>query len=353
MAHADPDRAYLATQIAKRLLDIVALDRPTLNKGGLMRLGELIYDSVYRYTDADEDVKWFLSNLVNDSVGEAHTLIRGLLSNSGDVRMIIGAGRWADQGFPQIELGHKYASNLAETVINDPATLALIRPPWRAFMVEIPSGMFYASNEDGSAVPITRMLVHRYDDLDRGKYPDGYGWSITAFTERGFLLWRSGTIEEIIRETLQPDLDMPHAEVVTSVDERSMQMLGRIAINVCLAFLNKSIVQPTGKAKGWDGSRPKGSRIEPVVRNFKIAQPVVLNLQDDVRNYILHGAPGSRKGSPLKVQVLVRGHFKPKLEARLGHPVWIEPYWKGKEGAPILVTPKILKNPAGDPFRYW
>lgn len=38
----------------------------------------------------------------------------------------------------------------------------------------------------------------------------------------------------------------------------------------------------------------------------------------------------------------VRGHWKPRLSARVGRPVWVQPYWKGSEGAPQLVRDHTL-----------
>jgi hypothetical protein len=70
-----------------------------------------------------------------------------------------------------------------------------------------------------------------------------------------------------------------------------------------------------------------------------IGCPIALDCRETVRHYIERGH------APPSVQSLVRGHYKRQVigVGRNGRKViWVEPYWRGPEDAPILSRPRVI-----------
>jgi len=348
MFHADtydPKFVAFANDFAIRALMIIG-KFPGKNKEALMALGELTYSVSYALDDDDVKALTFLNDVVDASTNEAGAFLRHLMQQDPSARTeMSSAGAWADQAFPQIVVGHKFAAAMAATVVRDPYVIANIRPPFRAFLIEVPSGLFPigAWNERMESLPgkfeyITRILV-RYGYNSRS--PTGFAWHMNFFTSGYSQLWRIGDTKLFIDgevEMLGPT-DNSYALPVEDVDQRSLLLASRLMLNVCLAFSDPSAVKAVGRAKSGSGYRPKGERIPPQTRVFQVGKPVSVDARQEIHEFAMHGQ--SRVPT---VQTLVRGHWKPVLGARLGHPVWIEPYWRGPEGAPILVRPRTLKD---------
>jgi hypothetical protein len=53
-------------------------------------------------------------------------------------RMMGWAASWARQGFPSVQIPHKYAAALVATVVPE---IEPIRPPWPCFLVRVPDGL--------------------------------------------------------------------------------------------------------------------------------------------------------------------------------------------------------------------
>jgi hypothetical protein len=92
------------------------------------------------------------------------------LCASADGRIqLIGLPRWADNGFPQIEIGQTFAAALLCTNIDEGA-LQEVRPPWNSFMIEIPGDLLEIwSPVENRNYPVRRILVMA---LRRGQTPD-------------------------------------------------------------------------------------------------------------------------------------------------------------------------------------
>jgi hypothetical protein len=87
-------------------------------------------------------------------------------------------------------------------------------------------------------------------------------------------------------------------------------------------------------------SLKKRENPEPAHRVTVIGKPLRIDCRDSVRKY-LDGT--SRKHAPPSVQTLVRGHHKRQvmgIARSLRKVIWIHPYWRGPEDAPILTKPK-------------
>jgi len=359
--------AYAATDYAAQIINLIA-EQPGMSRDVLMRLGELVYGATYSATDSDIEAIHRIEMIATYAQGQAGELLRTVLRHGATAQMVLGAARWADQAFPQVILGHKLAASMG---ITNPSTIASIRPPWKAFLVEIPNDLYFAADDTmpGGIATVTRVLVRYHEQPGHsGNLPDiaqsGSGaremtWSLNIFTNGKVTFWRVQNTEGLLADDAsfveredQLVLDM------SDMDQRTIMAMSRLVLNVCLKLADPNAKKPLGKAKSKPNTRPKGSRIEPTVRVFDVVQPVVLDIREHVKQYILHGK--SHKSVSPQVQVLVRGHWKPILSARVGYPVWVEPAWRGKADAPIRVTPKIIKNPGSgscgsgsDPYRYW
>ncbi len=312
------------------------------NKQALIELGEMVYPFTYALTDSDAEAVKHLEAVVALAQGEVGEVIRGTLTNPAFTTIILGAARWADQAYPQMVVGHKYAASMTVTILRDPAVIAEVRPPWKGFIVDVPPDMFPVNDElAGGTSHIIRALVRYKEDA---KSPTGWSWTINAFTTGGVTFWRVHDTVGLLSEEskyLTPG-EEAFAMTVDDRDVRSMLYLSRLVINLCLSFSDPEAVKPVGRARQHPNQvRRRGERIEPVVRVFQVGKPVNVDVREEVKDFLAHGR---RAGHALTVQLLVSGHWKPRLAARVGHPVWVEPYWKGKEGAPIRVTPRRFKN---------
>lgn len=343
---------YVQQRIQEIGYDILRLmeARPGSNKQALIALGELLYPITYAGTDSDEAATNLLSSLIGQVSGELGEklgeTLRKICRNGAVVTTLLGAARWADQAYPQISVGHKYASSMMITSVRDPGVIADIRPPWAAFTVDMPTGLLPVADPtqpNGTATIVRALVRYKQDPTS----PNGYAWTINGFTDGSVTFWRVNHTEAMLDEESKYLTPGEHAFALDAddMDKRTMLYVSRLIINLCLSFSDPSAVVPEGLArKRPNMSRPKGSRIEPVVRSFRVGKPVTVDVRDFVKSFLLHGkrhpVPGGRA---LQVQTLIRGHWKPKLSARVGYPVWIEPHWRGPEEAPILVTPRRVK----------
>lgn len=254
----------------------------------------------------------------------------------------LGLSRWADNGFPQVTMGHKFCAALLCTGMGEDV-LEYVKPPWSAFFIEVPDGMLPVDSERFGRTEIRRILVLRMKSKRVGE-----AWAYVAFTETVMSLWRFGvTTAELLPPTLENSdylCDDPSSEALTTQDERVTTLLGRLIINTCLAMSDRNAIKKVGpghktQATSWN----KRTEREPIVRTFQVGQPVKLDVREQVRAFIA----GSRGGSAPNVQVRVRGHFKTQHHGpqnALVKIIWRQPFWRGPEDAPILVRPHALEK---------
>lgn len=118
------------------------------------------------------------------------------------------------------------------------------------------------------------------------------------------------------------------------MDLRSSLLLRRILLNVC-------ILMTEGEGSTSSSMYGKSTRHGPPPhRRFVLTQPVRHDFRRAVRQYSRHG-----KGRVTNVQCVVSGHWKmqpygPGRSERKR--IFIEPYWRGPEDAPIALRPHKL-----------
>lgn len=266
---------------------------------------------------------------------------------------IIGFARWAHGGFPCVAMSHKFAAALLVTTASAECIDA-VRPPFDSFVIEVPDSLLFTSSGDTPSEhsPIRFVLVHK---LYNPKLAQGWAWAYTTYAANGMSTFRYGVTAE---ELLPPDLDTsavlsggregnddrtPFSFDLTTEDKRTAALIGRLIINTCLAFSDPTNVKERGDGRKSARKASHGGRVrkhdEPIARNYMLTRPIQHDFRDVVSNYLR----GERK-SP-SVQWLVRGHFKTQHygpKNSLLKTIWREPYWSGKEDAPIAVRPIVL-----------
>lgn len=232
----------------------------------------------------------------------------------------VGSALWCDQGFPVISMPHTYAAALLATNVPQ-NVLELARAPWRAFWIDVPESLLFAwDNRENREVQVTGVLVTRFENDS---------WNYAAFTETHITLWRHGAdattlVAEKVETTYQSEA---FSEPLESMDDRTCALIGRLILNVCLSMADTSNVRATKEAQ--KSMEPFEARVlaNPHVRRYLLGKPPSIDCREAVRNYVRHGA-----GRKLSLRHVVSGHWKPNLAARIGHPVWVEPYWRGPQG---------------------
>ncbi len=276
-----------------------------------------------------------------DALEPDHEIVaRQLFQVPDKVVGVVGSARWYDQGMPSIQMGHKLAAALmASSVSKD--TLDLIRPPWRAFIIDIPSGLITIDNPSGGAVDLVGVLVWV------GFNPDGEErWSYLAWAKAEALsLWViNGQVDQLVDEDAENNWE-GIGLTKTQRDDRANILLGRLISGVCLTLSSPDhsmTEQRRGKPKRKIGRTGDGP---PQYRIFKLVKSINIDCQKSVRDY------NDGIGQSPNVRVLVRGHFKgqpygPKNSLR--KVIWREPHWRGLDGQPIAqrehVIPEALER---------
>ncbi len=262
---------------------------------------------------------------------------------------LVSCALWAHAGFPQVSMGHKYAAALLVTEAPAEAIEAC-RPPFPAFLIEVPDGLLWVVDpKTKEPDPIRRVMVAKQSNP---KLPDGWGWAYTAYSSMGTLFRYGVSTAELLPPWIEvPDVlpgdrlrnndTGPNSFELTEQDARMTAMIGRLIVNVCLAFSDPTtsgIDEPKVRRAGT-GTKARGKNRkhdEPVVRVYEIGHEVNHDFRQHVREY---AAGTARK---LTVQSYVHGYWRrqahgPRLSLRTWK--WIEPYWKGPDTAPIAARP--------------
>ena len=119
---------------------------------------------------------------------------------------------------------------------------------------------------------------------------------------------------------------------------RALDLAGRLVLSVVCAMQNNSHIQKVGGS-----TKTKNERTGLPVQYYQITEPVTIDLVDHVRNYQLGGGKGKR----LELQHVVRGHRKLQhygvgnLQSEI---IWIEPYRRGPETAPMALRDVVLRT---------
>lgn len=254
-------------------------------------------------------------------------------------RSVACQAKWVDGGCRIIETDAKYFSAMAHTSLSKDAAGDLI-VPWPSFFVEWPEGL--CVNEED--YDYRSALVSQLDDLPT-KGDDGeirnVPWSFLYLSGKrcdvpSLTVMRIGTLVDLLFGEDPPEWTSAlRGEPVRTKGDLSIQEMVKKAI-VGLLYT----MQHTNNWRPSKFSSPvqRGSlrSAPPPHRSIIVGRPISI----DATKSVSERAAG-RVGSP-SVQTLVRGHIKRQVVGlgRSGRKViWIEPYWRGPEDAPILTRP--------------
>jgi len=231
--------------------------------------------------------------------------------------MMAWGGRWARSGFPTVKICAELAASLAMTDIPDDFINSEVRLPWKAFRLDIPSGLL--EDEGGEAA---HMMVFQMEGDG-----DTEWWSSTLMSDGRFL------------SSQKKHQSM--ADLARGDGDNLSILCGRLLVGVCLSVTGGArLRRRSNKAKKNAGVRPSDSPEQEYVLGEDIH--VSLDLREHVRSMA--------RGHMLLTGVrrLVRGHWRnqPYGPGRsMRRRQWIEPFWRGEEGAPTLVRDHIIEGP--------
>lgn len=273
-------------------------------------------------------------------------------------------GIWADLAFPRIQTSHSYAALLMSTTISA-KEIAHVEAPWPGFLVEVPQGLL-PLNLNGKETSITRVHVLSHF-LPRTVVDEK--WVALWMTGPGVEILRVGRLDEIalprtkrtVSRTELVEVDAPRVDerdaplddesgdfdafwsgYDSEAEERVAVLASRLVIGACIAMTDPTSVRER-PVKIDPSVSPLARRLHkrPISRVFTVGEPIERDFRPAVAAYL-----GGERDS-LKVQSLVAGHHKRQACGPNGADrkwVFIQPYWRGPEAAPILVREHVLSG---------
>lgn len=248
---------------------------------------------------------------------------------------------WASSGFPLLCPTHVLAASLMATHV-PPDLVPELALPWKAFAVLIP---------DGLLAPIHDNLTREsHEPRMVGLVESDEGLLVFLGTKDNAYLhtWKISSLAELAEHVT---LDGVNAEI-----SRVREMVSRLLLQ-CLIEMDspekKELIHqgnPRIRAAAEKQDR-RGKDVPPAAWTFELRRDVRVDLRGWVKDYVA-GAEGTRKGSRISVQLLVRGHRKRQSygpRSTLRKWITVEPYWKGPESAPIAVRAHALAPPKEKP----
>lgn len=124
----------------------------------------------------------------------------------------------------------------------------------------------------------------------------------------------------------------PFATERTDIDELNGEMVSRLLVNLSILMTSRESYREKSPPKGSRGKRRMSSR--PTTRVFVLTRTVTHDVSRPVSAY------SRGEGRKVNVQCLVRGHWKSQPYGKdrlLRKHIFIEPYWRGPEDAPIAL----------------
>lgn len=271
-----------------------------------------------------------------------------------EVACLLCTTKWIDCGSPTLIADPKYAAAMMCTRITETFKEELIIP-WKSFRIDVPEGLLDHDE-------------NRYECITVASFELG---PKHAFP-RAHLLLQGTQCEDLITEvSFAPDLgtllfDVLDPIVTTESGEeaniasmpgaeqsriKAMRMAMRLVVG--LLYTMQYTQHFKRLPRSLNDSRSSLRNGPPRHRTIYFGRPISYDARPAVREYV---ARGERRG-PASVQTLVRGHYKRQVVgvSRSGRRViWVEPYWRGPEDAPILARPYqiggavIPSKPTGD-----
>lgn len=325
-------------------------DHPDLarapGRSDLVEMGKTLWSVSYQRTQDDQEAFSHLVEVMERSINaqDAYStaLASAFLYLPMEQIMMFWASRWADQAFPTFQMGHKYASALMATAVN--VDEDSIRPPFKAFLIEVPPGLISVTEEGSDQRFDVRLILVHYLKGREGEMV----WDFATITTGRVSVWQHGASSKRMLEEHKEGEGKDWASYsfgmeIEDRDQRVNFLIQRLILNTCLAVSTPDNSKPIGKTARMKPSELRCSA-EPLVRTFQVGKPIQLDCRPAVSDYL----EGRKPGKKLSVQTLVAGHWRRQAHGpggTLRKMIWLEPYWRGPEEAPILTRPHKLSDP--------
>jgi hypothetical protein len=308
----------------------------------LTRIGVAGWEQTYKLGYSDERAISVAASMAEAWSGDAAA--NGVLIDDSRKHIFQSiaafAAKWAVHAFQRIVTTHTYAAALMCSDA-DREALEDIEIQWKAFMVLVPNGLLaYRDEEHQTECEYNRILVATFDEravLILVNQSGGFSGN-RLIVQLGHNLADLLEVKEVgLVGTISSDGMEP---VTKQRVQRVVMMAKRLVTGLLLSlqhqdnFKSKNVPARTGK--------PGRDNAEPAHRVVMIGKPLNIDCRPAARDFIANGSP-KRKNAPPAVQSVVRGHHKRQVIGvgrKLRKVIWVQPYWKGPEGAPILTRPK-------------
>jgi hypothetical protein len=243
---------------------------------------------------------------------------------------------WYDSAMPTVDLGHKLAASLMVTTIGESILDELQLPFPGGLRVRVPTGLVTAMSMDGQRkCNIASAFVGKSRISNRKR---AYVFGAQAPESNTELFGDYRTLKELYSsdKLVEENRLGPFDTHLDDHDARASLLLRRLVLNACLMLTMGGKVK---EARGRPVNHSNRRQGPPMQRRYTLTTPVRHDFRQAVAEYV------ERKGRSINVQSMVTGHWKmqpcgPKLAERKR--IFVEPYWRGPEDAPIALRPHKL-----------
>ena len=263
---------------------------------------------------------------------------------------------WYDNGMPVVEVGHKLAASYMSTRISKEMT-AKIHLPFSTFKIQVPVGALQLLDcTTGKPAHVTGLYVGNTSVIDGNLHSELSSMRpkeilqhvkqssyLLLVTETGTTVWRSCLdSEEVFTDSDIPDSPLGALDMaLEDFDRRALVLAGRLAASVILHISGNEGYEKVGTGhENFDSTTNRRRSPHPTYRKFVVTRNVVHDMREAVCEYLR----GNRK--TLSVQTMVTGHWRwqPHGAGRaLVKHIFIEPFWRGPEDAPIALRKHKLE----------
>lgn len=341
------------------VFDIKGPINDIFSKRGLAKAGQNCWRTLYKGAADDNEVLDRLNKFVLDLV--AADPIRGPITASAlisadRVTATLAAGRWVDQGLPVFRFGHKRLAALMAT--HTPVELAdQIKPPFGAFFIEVPPGLLHLQDLNDNMMPAVTGIIVQSLYYTKAMYGvtriNEPIWSWMAVTGTRLVQWQ---VNRSTEDLCSPDLSKKAEPIVdahlfgafnlemTNYDHKVTDLVNRLICATCLLITGHKGEVSERKEVSYEKGKRMTVKNPPEFRVFTMGSPVYVDVRPALAEYL-----SGRKSASPSVQFLVRGHWRNQAygEQRLLRKLlWIEPFWKGPDGA--VITTRSYGDKEGD-----
>lgn len=268
------------------------------------------------------------------SVSDIYEIAIGMVSymhssDSGENFVWIAGSHAYDGGFPTYQIGHKIASSFMLSSMNEEAVRS-IKLPFPAFFINLPNKLLPVTGLDGNITYLKQVIVYNVPGVN-----GEICWGYHAMAEDNVSLWQHRNKPEDLLVFRDEDGKQPIFRLdFTDIDKRTNDLLVRLIISLSFysTGFEKNRIKLIGKTHEVFAKGRRRYNDKPLSRIFRVIGDVSHDFHNVVSDYV-HG-----DGKKITVQSLVAGHWRHQAYGegrKLRKYIFIDPYWRGPEDAPI------------------